>query len=187
MLVRVNLQHVGMWLEWHSNKAIPSHVGYGYPSIYTGRQLWDNLRADLKKSAEKQGFQFTVHNTANSVHAMVRTLPCTLNRMCKNKACKQRGPIGINQPRKIEVSRPTWKEGKCPLTIKIPLNLKDNWIYLSKQWSVDDHCGHIRCSVIFVRADHIDNNVERMLKDFEVNDVKPSTASSMLHQICLRS
>jgi hypothetical protein len=27
-----------------------------FPTIYTGRQSWDDLRADLNKVAEKQGF-----------------------------------------------------------------------------------------------------------------------------------
>jgi hypothetical protein len=40
-----------------------------FPSIYTGRQSWDDLCANLKKSDEKQGFQFIVHNTANSAQA----------------------------------------------------------------------------------------------------------------------
>jgi hypothetical protein len=35
------------------------------PTIYTGRQSWDDLRADLNKVAVKQGFQFTfvIQNT----------------------------------------------------------------------------------------------------------------------------
>jgi hypothetical protein len=59
-----------------------------FPSIYTGRQSWDDLRTQLKKSAEKQGFQFTVHNTANSAQATVWTLSCTRNTMFEDKVCK---------------------------------------------------------------------------------------------------
>jgi hypothetical protein len=50
------------------------------------------------------------------------------------------------------------------------------------QGSVEAHCGHVRHSVIFARADQIDKNVEKMLKDFEVANVKPSTSSCLSHQ-----
>jgi hypothetical protein len=59
-----------------------------FPLIYTGRQSWDDLCADLNKSAEKQGFQFTVCKTANSTQA-VWTLSCNHNRMFDDKACKR--------------------------------------------------------------------------------------------------
>jgi hypothetical protein len=121
---------------------------------YTGRQSWDDLRVHLNKSAEKQGFQFIVCNTANLAQSMVWTLCCTLNRMFEDKACKrnyengdaqfaagmkvttvkenprveQRGPTGINQPRNMDTLHPTHKEDKCRFNINIRLNLKD---YLS--------------------------------------------------------
>jgi hypothetical protein len=68
-------------------------------------------------------------------------------------------------------------------SINIHLNLKDDLFYLSKKGSVATQCGHLRHSVIFARADHIETNAENMLKDFEVANVKPSTASSLLHHI----
>jgi uncharacterized protein YlbG (UPF0298 family) len=180
-----------------------------FSSIYTGRQSWNNLRAELNKSAKKRGFLFTVRNTANSAQAMVWTLSCTHNIMFEDKACKreyedgyaqfaagmkvtmvkenlrveQRGPTGINQPRKMETSRPTRNEDQCPLKIKIHLKKKDELFYLSKKGSVSSHLVHVRYSVIFTRADQIYKNMQKMLKDFEVTkNVKPSTASSLLHQ-----
>jgi hypothetical protein len=60
-----------------------------FPYIYAVRQSWDDLRADLNKSDEHQGFQFTVRNTASSAQATVRTLSCTRNRMFEDKACKR--------------------------------------------------------------------------------------------------
>jgi hypothetical protein len=130
-----------------------------FPSIYTGRQSLDDLLADLNKSDEKQGFQFTVRNAANLVQTMVCTLSYSHNIMVEDKACKreyedgdaqfaagmkvttvkenhrieQRGPTGINQPRKMETSPPTQKENQCPLKINICLNMKDNLFYLSKK------------------------------------------------------
>jgi hypothetical protein len=61
--------------------------------------------------------------------------------------------------------------------------MKDDLFYLSKKISISSHCGHARRSVIFARADQIDKNVQKMLKDFEVANVKPSTASRLLHHI----
>jgi hypothetical protein len=107
-----------------------------FPTIYTGRQSWDDLRADLNKVAEKQGFQFTVRNTKHTSQTTSWTLSCTRHRMAEDKICKrvydypdaqfvsgmkvktvkenrpagQRGPTGIHQPRKTEMSLPTRKE-----------------------------------------------------------------------------
>jgi hypothetical protein len=55
---------------------------HGYPeryllwfmTIHTGRQSWDDLRADLEKAAEKQGFQFTVHKSNHTAQATVWAL-----------------------------------------------------------------------------------------------------------------
>jgi hypothetical protein len=106
-----------------------------FPTIYTGRQSWDDLRADLNKVAEKQGFQFTVRNTKHTSQATAWTLFCTRHRMAEQKVCKrvydypdaqfasgvkvttvkenrraeQCGPTGIHQPRKTEMSLPTRK------------------------------------------------------------------------------
>jgi hypothetical protein len=52
-----------------------------FPTIYTGMQSWDDLRADLNKSAEKQGFQFTVHKSKHTEQATVWTLSCTRHRI----------------------------------------------------------------------------------------------------------
>jgi hypothetical protein len=35
----------------------------------------------------------------------------------------------------------------------------------------------------FARADQIDKNVQKMIKDFEVANIMPSTDSCLLHQI----
>jgi hypothetical protein len=101
----------------------------------------------------------------------------------KNHWVEQHGPKGINQPRKMETSHPTRKEDQCPFKINICLNLKDDWFYLCTKESFDAHCGHVRRIVIFARADQIDKNVEKMLKDCKVDNVKPSTASRLLHQM----
>jgi hypothetical protein len=180
-----------------------------FTSIYTGRQSWDKLRAKLNKSAEKQGFQFTVRSTSNSAQAMVCTLFCTRNRIFEDKACKreyydggahfaagikvtmvkensrveQRGSMRINQPRKMERSGPKMKEDQCPFKINIPLNKKDDFFYLYKKGSVASLFGHVRRRVIFARADQIEKNVQKMLKDFDFANVKPSAASRVLHQI----
>jgi hypothetical protein len=37
--------------------------------------------------------------------------------------------------------------------------------------------------LLLARADQIDKNVQNMIKDFEVANVKPSTASHLLHQM----
>jgi hypothetical protein len=100
-----------------------------FPYSYTGKQSWDDLRADLNKSAEKQGFQVTVRNTANSAQATAWTISCTRNRIFDDKACKreyedggaqfaagmevtmvkenrrveQCEPTGVHQPRKMEI------------------------------------------------------------------------------------
>jgi hypothetical protein len=52
-----------------------------FPKIYTGRQSWDDLHADLNKVAEKQGLQFTVCNTKHTSQATAWTLSCTRQRM----------------------------------------------------------------------------------------------------------
>jgi hypothetical protein len=59
-----------------------------FSSIYTGRQSGDDLHADLNKSAEKQGFQFTVCNASNSNQATVWTFSCTHDIIFEDKACK---------------------------------------------------------------------------------------------------
>jgi uncharacterized protein YlbG (UPF0298 family) len=178
-------------------------------TIYTGKQSWDDLRADLNKVAEKQGFQFTVRNTKHTAQATAWTLSGTRHRMAEHEVCKrvydyrdtqfasgmkvttvqenrraeQRRPTGIHQPRKTETSLPTRKEDICPFKINICLNKKDNLFYLSKNGSVDTHSGHVRQTVIFARADQVDTNVQKMMKDFEVANVKPSTVSHLLHQM----
>jgi hypothetical protein len=134
---------------------------------------------------------------------------CTLNKMFKDKACncnyengdaqfaagmrvmtvnkntrvEQRGPTGINQPRKTETSRPTQKEDKHPFKINIRLNLKDYLFYLSTKGSVAIHGGHVRHSVTFARGNQINKNVEKMLNDFEFANAKPFTASRVLHHM----
>jgi hypothetical protein len=51
---------------------IARHSDYPEPcmlrflTIYTGRQSWGDLHADLNKVAEKQGFQFTVRNAKHT-------------------------------------------------------------------------------------------------------------------------
>jgi hypothetical protein len=60
-----------------------------FPTIYTGRQSWDDIRADLNKVAEKQGFQLTVHNTKHIAQATSWTLSCTRHRMAEKKVCKR--------------------------------------------------------------------------------------------------
>jgi hypothetical protein len=52
-----------------------------------------------------------------------------------------------------------------------------------KKGSVATNCGHVRYSVIFARAGQIDKHVEKMLKDSEDANVKPSTASRLLYQM----
>jgi hypothetical protein len=136
-----------------------------FSAIYTGKQSWDDLRADLNKVAEKQGFQFTVRNTKHTAQATAWTLSCTLHQMAEHKVCKrvydypdaqfasgmkvttvkekqraeQRGPTGIRQPRKTETSLPTGKEDICPFKINIPFNNKDDLFCPSKNGSVDTH------------------------------------------------
>jgi hypothetical protein len=52
-----------------------------------------------------------------------------------------------------------------------------------KNGSVHTNSGHVRHTIIFSRADQLDKNVENMIKDFKVVNVKPSTASSLLHHM----
>jgi hypothetical protein len=101
----------------------------------------------------------------------------------ENQQAEQRGPTCIHQPRKMETSLPTRKEDICPFKIKIRFNKKDYLFYLSKNGSVDTHSGHVRRTVIFARADQIYKNVQKKIKDFEVANVKPSTASRILYQM----
>jgi hypothetical protein len=101
----------------------------------------------------------------------------------ENHCVEQCGPTGINQPRKTETSLPTLKNDVCPFKINIRFNNKDDLFYLSKNGSVHTHSGHVRCTIIFARADQLDNNVEKMIKDFEVVNAKPSTASRLLHHM----
>jgi hypothetical protein len=179
------------------------------PTIYTGRQSWDDLRADLNKVDEKQCFQFTFHNTKKTAQATAWTLSCTRHLMAEQKVCKcvydypdaqfasgmkvmtakenrraeQRGPTGIHQPRKTETSLPTREKYIGLFNINICFNNKDDLFYRSKDGSVDTHSGHVRRTVIFARADQIDKNVQKMIKDSEVANVKQSTASRLLHQM----
>jgi uncharacterized protein YlbG (UPF0298 family) len=101
----------------------------------------------------------------------------------ENRRAEQHGPTGIHQPRKTETSLPKRKEDICPFKINIRFNKKDDLFYLSKIGSVDTHSGHVRQTVIFARADQMDKNVQKMIKDFEVANVKPSPASHLLHQM----
>jgi hypothetical protein len=83
----------------------------------------------------------------------------------------------------METSLPTRKEDICPFKINIPFNKKDDLFYLSKNGSVDTHSGQVGQTFIFARADQINKNVQKMITDFEVSNVKPSTASRLLHQM----
>jgi hypothetical protein len=189
--------------------------GYLYPwllrfqTIYTGRQSWDDLRADLNNAAEKQGFQLTVSKSKHAAQATVWKLSCTHHIMFEEKSCKcnyvnneaqydsgmkvttvkencrveQHGPTGISQPRKTETSLPTLKNDACPFKINICFKKEDGLFYLSKKGSVHTHIIHVRRTFIFARANQLDKNMEKMIKDFEVANVKPSTASRFLHQM----
>jgi hypothetical protein len=136
-----------------------------FPTIYTGRQSWDDLRADPNKVAGKQGFQLTIHNTKHTAQATAWALSCTRHRMVEHKACKciyeypdaqfaagmkvttvkenrqaeQRGPTGIRQPRKTETSFPTRKKDIFSFKINICFNKKDDLFYLFKNGSVHTH------------------------------------------------
>jgi hypothetical protein len=108
-----------------------------FPTIYTGRQSWDDLCADLNKVAEMQGFQFTVHNTKHTAQATAFwTRSCTRHGMAEHNFCKrvydypdaqfasgmkvttvkenrraeQRGPTGIHQPVKRRCHYPQGKK-----------------------------------------------------------------------------
>jgi uncharacterized protein YlbG (UPF0298 family) len=83
----------------------------------------------------------------------------------------------------METSLPTRKEDICPFKINIHFNKKDDLFNLSKNGSVDTHSEHVRRTVIFARADQINKNVQKMINDFEVANVNPSTASRLLHQM----
>jgi hypothetical protein len=52
-----------------------------FPTIYTGRQSWDDLHAGLNKIAEKQGIKFTSRNTKHTAQATSWTLSCTQHRL----------------------------------------------------------------------------------------------------------
>jgi hypothetical protein len=101
----------------------------------------------------------------------------------ENRRAEQRGATGTHQPRKTEKSLPTRKEDICPFKTNIRFNKKDDLFYLSKNGSIYTNSGHVRRTVIFARADQIDKNVPKMIKDFDVANVKPSTASRLLHQM----
>jgi hypothetical protein len=101
----------------------------------------------------------------------------------ENRRAEQRGPTGIHQPSKMETSLPTRKEDSFPFKINICFNKKDDLFYLSKNGSVDTHSGHVRRTVMFARSDQINKNVQKMIKDFEVANVKSSTASRIFHQM----
>jgi hypothetical protein len=180
-----------------------------FPASYTERQSWDDLRADLKKVTEKQGFQFTIRNTQHTAQATSWKLPCTCHRMVEHKVCKriyeypdahfaagmkvttvkensraeQCGPKGINQPQKTETSLPTRNEDMCPFKINIRFNKKDDLFSLSKNGSVHAHSGDVWRTTIFARADQINKNVQPMIEDVDVANVKPSTASHLLHRM----
>jgi hypothetical protein len=47
----------------------------------------------------------------------------------ENRRADQRGPTGINQPRKMETSLPTRKEDICPFKINIRFNKKDDDLF----------------------------------------------------------
>jgi hypothetical protein len=70
-----------MWLEWHINKAgYPEPCLLRLPSIYTGMQSWDVLRADLEKSAEKLSKAsislFVIHPTWPTLHFPAPVIEC---------------------------------------------------------------------------------------------------------------
>jgi hypothetical protein len=129
-----------------------------FSTIYAGRKSRDDLRVDLNKAAKKQGFQFTVCKSKHTAQATVWKTSCTCHRMVEDKACKrkyvkneaqytagtkvttmkenhlveQRGPTGIDQPRKTERSLPTLKNNVCPFKINIHFNKKVDLFYLLK-------------------------------------------------------
>jgi hypothetical protein len=82
---------VGKHTYYGEVAGITRHSDYPEPcllrflTIYTGRQSWDDLCADLNKVAEKQGFQFTVRNTKHTDQATAWTLSCTRHRMAEKK------------------------------------------------------------------------------------------------------
>jgi hypothetical protein len=49
--------------------------------------------------------------------------------------------------------------------------------------SVHTQSGHVRHTIIFAWADQLNKNVEKMIKDFEVVNVNPSTDYRLLHQM----
>jgi hypothetical protein len=62
-------------------KGYPELCLFWFLMIYTGRQSWDDLSVDLNKAAEKEGFQFTVHNTKHAARATAWKVSCKHHRM----------------------------------------------------------------------------------------------------------
>jgi hypothetical protein len=180
------LQPVGMWLECHVNNAIPIIICCGFPHFTLGgnhgttsvltctsllrskastplfiiqptwpkpRMAWKLSFAHNRMFEDKACTRYYEHGDAQFAEGMKATT------VKENHRVEQRGPTGINQPRKTETPRPAWKEDQCPFKINIHLNLIDNLFYLSKKGPVATHCGHVRHIVIFARADQIDKNV----------------------------
>jgi hypothetical protein len=85
----------------------------------------------------------------------------------------------------METPRPTSNtEGKSmPIKNQHPFEPERRLVLLIQKGSVATHSGHGRRTVIFARTDQINKNVEKMLNDFEVANVKPSSASPLLHQM----
>jgi hypothetical protein len=88
----------------------------------------------------------------------------------ENHRVEQHGPTGINQQWKTQTSPPTMRNDVCPFKINIRFNKKDDLFYLSKNGSLHTHSGHVRRTIIFAKADQLDKNVEKTIKDFEVCD-----------------
>jgi hypothetical protein len=175
-----NLVNIGQlsFNLWHGSKYLISSL------VVYAKHVWCTFRRDLHVS-----FKLFVPNPATFLLA-VHNIACT--NIVEHKACKriydypdaqfavgmkvmtvkethraeQRGPTGIHQPRKTETSLPTRKEDICPFKINIHFNKKDDLFHLSKNGSVHTHSGHVRHTVIFARADQINKNVQKMIKDF---------------------
>jgi hypothetical protein len=108
-----------------------------------------------------------------------------------NMNIEQRGPLGKNLPRKMTTTLPVVAQQRCPFQINIYYHKSDGYYYLSTKGNVQNFQKSLICShhhheiqnFVFSSRTDIEEQVEKMVKQFEMTNSYTSTCLGMLHRI----
>jgi hypothetical protein len=111
--------------------------------------------------------------------------------MKRNRKIEQRGPLGKSLSQKTTTTLPLDAEKRCPFRINIYYFKPDGYNYLSTNRNKHNFDKGITCShrhrerqtIVFSSCMDMDEHVEKMVKQFAMTNMSPSTCVRMLYRM----